>query len=98
MRHTACQWIEGEPSGDDGCKCLRGTERGESWCPAHLERIYLPPDMAEKLYARAPQDKQLYWIPGADHNNGFIVGGGSYRQALQQAIAQWTGFTAGIDP
>ncbi|MBE9553678.1 MAG: hypothetical protein IMF05_09475, partial [Proteobacteria bacterium] len=49
-----CQWIEGEPSGDDGCKCLRGTERGESWCPAHLERIYLPPDMAEKRFGPVP--------------------------------------------
>jgi hypothetical protein len=56
-----------------------------------------PPRMAEKLYARAPQDKQIHWIPGADHNNGFIVGGESYRQALQQVIGQWTGFTTGAN-
>ncbi len=52
-----------------------------------------PPGMAEKLYARATQDKQIHWIPGAGHNNGFIVGGESYRQTLQQVIGQWTGFT-----
>lgn len=56
-----------------------------------------PPRMAEKLYARAPRDKQLFWIPEADHNNGFIVGGESYRQALKRAIAQWTGFTINGD-
>ncbi len=52
-----------------------------------------PPRMAEELYAQAPAEKQLLWIPGADHNNGFVVGGELYRQALRQAIFQWTGFT-----
>ena len=51
-----------------------------------------PPRMAEELIARAPHDKQLFWVPGADHNNGFIVGGESYRQRLKQTIYQWTGF------
>jgi len=51
-----------------------------------------PPLMAEELYARAPQKKQRLWIPGADHNNGFIVGGECYRQGIRQAIFQWTGF------
>jgi len=51
-----------------------------------------PPRMAEELYARAPQEKRLLWIPGGDHNNGFIVGGEFYRQALKQSIFQWTGF------
>jgi hypothetical protein len=49
-----CQWIAGEPSGDDSCKCLRETARGESWCQAHLERIYLPPDVAEERFGLAP--------------------------------------------
>jgi len=51
-----------------------------------------PPRMAEELYAQAPEEKQLFWIPNADHNNGFIVGGKAYRQALSHAITQWTGF------
>ena len=56
-----------------------------------------PPDMAEALYAQAPREKQLLWIPGAEHNNGFIVGGESYRQRLRQVIFQWTGFTTEVD-
>jgi fermentation-respiration switch protein FrsA (DUF1100 family) len=56
-----------------------------------------PPRMAEELYARASGEKQLFWIADADHNNGFIVGGESYRQALRQAIARWTGFTISAD-
>ena len=56
-----------------------------------------PPRMAEELYARAPEEKQLLWIPGADHNNGFVVGGESYRQTLRQAIDLWTGFTLNVD-
>ena len=51
-----------------------------------------PPRMAEQLFTEAPAAKQLLWIPGAEHNNSFIVGAESYRQALRQAIVQWTGF------
>ena len=53
-RGRQCQWIEGEPSGDDGCKCLRRTARGKIWCPAHLERIYLPRDVAEERFGPVP--------------------------------------------
>jgi len=56
-----------------------------------------PPQMAEELYTRVPEEKQLLWIPGADHNNGFIVGGEFYRLALRQAIFQWTGFATEIN-
>ena len=49
-----CQWIAGEPRGDDSCKCLRETARGENWCPAHLEQIYLPPDVAEERFGSLP--------------------------------------------
>jgi len=55
--------------------------------------IVCPPHMAEELFVRAPRNKQLLWIPGADHNNGFIVGAEIYRNALRQVIEQWTGFT-----
>jgi fermentation-respiration switch protein FrsA (DUF1100 family) len=51
-----------------------------------------PPRMAEELYDQAPKEKQMLWIQGANHNNGFIVGGEPYRQALKLAITQWTGF------
>ena len=56
-----------------------------------------PPRMAEELYARAPQEKQMFWITGAGHNNGFIVGGDSYRKTLRQAIFQWTEFTTEVE-
>lgn len=49
-RGRQCQWIEGEPRGDDSCKCLRETALGESWCPAHRERVYLPPEVAENRF------------------------------------------------
>ncbi|MBE0576042.1 MAG: alpha/beta hydrolase [Desulfuromonadales bacterium] len=56
-----------------------------------------PPRMAEELFYRAPEEKQLLWIPGADHNNGFIVGGEIYRQTLRETIARWTGFATEMD-
>lgn len=49
-----CQWIEGKPTGDDRCKCRRKTAHGVSWCAAHLERIYLPPEVAEARYGPLP--------------------------------------------
>ncbi len=56
-----------------------------------------PPRMAEELFYRAPEEKHILWIPGAGHNNGFIVGGEIYRQTLMEAIARWTGFTTEVD-
>lgn len=52
-RGRQCQWIEGEPRGDDSCKCLRETAPGDSWCPAHRERVYLPPEVAEERFGVA---------------------------------------------
>ncbi len=51
-----------------------------------------PPHMAEELFDKARGDKNLHWIEGADHNNGFVVGGDVYKNVLQQAIKGWTGF------
>ena len=48
-----------------------------------------PPYMAEKLYASAPTQTRLHWIEGAGHNNGFVVGGETYKNILKQAIGQW---------
>lgn len=61
--------------------------RGDTICP---------PAMAEELYARAPGNKQMLWIAGADHNNGFVIGGDIYRQALHLAISRWTGFATNL--
>ena len=33
-----CQWIEGEPSRHDRCKCGRTAAPGRSYCRAHLRR------------------------------------------------------------
>ena len=35
-----CQWIAGDPSPDDSCKCLAPVEPGWPYCPEHLERAY----------------------------------------------------------
>lgn len=49
-RGRQCQWIEGEPSGDDSCKCLRETAFGVSWCQTHRTRIFLPPEVADQRF------------------------------------------------
>lgn len=50
-----CQWIEGDPGEDDRCKCLRQTVPGGSWCGAHRERVYLPPETADEPAEGAPR-------------------------------------------
>ncbi|MCC6194597.1 MAG: hypothetical protein IT518_09040 [Burkholderiales bacterium] len=37
-----CQWIDGEPSADDACKCGQPTMLGFSYCEPHLARAYQP--------------------------------------------------------
>jgi hypothetical protein len=39
-RPTACQWIEGEPSRFDECKCGAAVAQGSSYCAAHHIRAY----------------------------------------------------------
>ncbi len=51
-----------------------------------------PPQMAEDLYTQAPKDKKALWIPGAGHNNSFIIGGETYRHTLEKTIESWTGY------
>lgn len=51
-----------------------------------------PPAMAEELHASASGEKHLLWVPQADHNDAFLVGGATYRTTLQKAFARWTGF------
>jgi len=51
-RH-ACQWIAGEPSADDACKCGAPAVAGWSWCPEHLARVYVFAKRAEQPEAEA---------------------------------------------
>lgn len=37
-RFETCQWIDGEPSADDSCKCGRFVRPGASYCDRHMER------------------------------------------------------------
>lgn len=41
-RPRTCQWIDGEPSADDACKCGRPTIPGFSYCAPHVARAYQP--------------------------------------------------------
>lgn len=39
--HKRCQFIEGEPTADDACKCGAKTLPGSPYCPAHHARCYM---------------------------------------------------------
>jgi hypothetical protein len=43
--HT-CQWIDGEPSADDACKCGAATVPGKPYCAAHWARAWVQPEPA----------------------------------------------------
>jgi len=51
------------------------------------EDTLTPPDMAQALFQHANQPKQLYLVPGADHN-GIVMTGG---QALESRISAFVG-------
>lgn len=36
-----CQYIAGEPSADDSCKCGKPAIEGKSWCPEHYSMVYV---------------------------------------------------------
>ncbi len=42
LTFRACQWIAGEPSADDGCKCGRPTVSGSAYCAYHRGRACPP--------------------------------------------------------
>ena len=48
----------------------------------------VPFNMAESLYAAAPEPKRFYAIPGASHNDTYVAGGKAYFQALREFIAE----------
>jgi fermentation-respiration switch protein FrsA (DUF1100 family) len=47
------------------------------------EDTLTPPEMANVLFRHANQPKQLYLVPGADHNGIVAVGG----QALERQVS-----------
>ena len=48
----------------------------------------IPPTMSKRLYAAAPEPKQLVLVPGAKHNNGDLFFNNSkYRRAIQNFAA-----------
>ena len=46
----------------------------------------IPLSQAQKLYDATQTPKQLYIIPGADHNDTYLLGGESYFKALDDFI------------
>ncbi|MEH2424735.1 MAG: alpha/beta fold hydrolase [Nostoc sp.] len=48
----------------------------------------VPSFMTQKLYAVAPEPKQLLLVPGADHNNTAVVAGSQYLQWVESFVQQ----------
>ena len=48
----------------------------------------VPFEMAEKLYAAAPEPKRFYAISGASHNDTYVAGGEAYFDALREFIRE----------
>uniref|UniRef100_A0A7V4LDQ1 Alpha/beta hydrolase n=1 Tax=Desulfobacca acetoxidans TaxID=60893 RepID=A0A7V4LDQ1_9BACT len=48
----------------------------------------IPVDMGRRVFAAAPDPKELYIIPGAHHNDTYLVGGKTYFQRLRNFIAK----------
>ena len=40
-RFDTCQWIDGEPTSDESCKCGRAVRPGSAYCEGHAERTRL---------------------------------------------------------
>ena len=47
----------------------------------------IPASMSEQLYGIAPDPKQLWLVPGANHNNVAEVAGPRYREVLQKWLS-----------
>jgi len=48
----------------------------------------IPVDMGRRVFAAAPEPKELYLIPGAHHNDTYLVGGKVYFDRLKLFIHQ----------
>jgi hypothetical protein len=42
-RFESCQWIDGDPTADDSCKCGRQVRDGSVYCDDHQERARRQP-------------------------------------------------------
>jgi fermentation-respiration switch protein FrsA (DUF1100 family) len=46
----------------------------------------IPLELGKAVFEAAPQPKEFYLVPGADHNDLYIVGGAPYFQRLKQFV------------
>jgi len=44
--------------------------------------------MSERLFAQAPEPKELYIVPGANHNNLATVAGDDYLHRVREFLEQ----------
>jgi len=51
----------------------------------------IPVDMGKRVFAAAPEPKELYLIPGAHHNDTYMVGGEAYFERLKSFIERFGG-------
>ena len=50
----------------------------------------VPISLGRRLFQAAPEPKSFYEIPGADHNDTYLIGGQAYFQKIQETIQKWT--------
>ncbi|MFN6538741.1 MAG: alpha/beta hydrolase [Nostoc sp. EkiNYC01] len=53
-----------------------------------VDDLVVPSFMSQKLYAAAPEPKQLLLVPAAEHNNTALVGGSQYLQWVESFVEQ----------
>jgi hypothetical protein len=46
----------------------------------------VPPAQGRRLFDAAPEPKRYYSIPGAGHNDTYLVGGAAYWQAVEEFL------------
>jgi fermentation-respiration switch protein FrsA (DUF1100 family) len=50
----------------------------------------VPLSLGRRLFQAAPEPKTFYEIPGADHNDTFLVGGKAYFRMIRETIQKWS--------
>jgi len=50
----------------------------------------VPMALGRRLFQAAPEPKSFYEIPGADHNDTYLVGGEAYFQMIRETVRKWT--------
>jgi fermentation-respiration switch protein FrsA (DUF1100 family) len=51
----------------------------------------VPTSMGREIYERVPEPREWYEVPGAGHNDVFLVGGSAYFDRLARFVAEVTG-------